>query len=61
MARRQIRIAGRAEVFDGDGEAHIDKLAKKYIGEDSYPWRAPGDERVLIRIKPERVRTYNVD
>jgi PPOX class probable F420-dependent enzyme len=58
---QHVRIAGTAEAFDGDAEAHIDKLAKKYLGEDSYPWRAPDDERVLIRIKPERVRTYNVD
>ena len=27
----------------------------------SYPWRQPGDERVILRFKPERVATYNLD
>jgi PPOX class probable F420-dependent enzyme len=58
---QHVRISGKAEVFDGDAEAHIDKLSKKYVGEDSYPWRGPQDERVLIRIRPERVATYNLD
>jgi PPOX class probable F420-dependent enzyme len=58
---QHVRIAGRAELVDEGAEEHIDKLSKKYVGEDSYPWRAPGDERVIIRIRPERVADYNLD
>ena len=58
---QHVRIAGRAELVDEGAEEHIDKLAQKYVGEESYPWRAPGDERVIIRIKPERVADYNLD
>jgi PPOX class probable F420-dependent enzyme len=58
---QHVRIAGRAELVDEGAEEHIDKLAKKYVGEDTYPWRAPGDRRVIIRIKPERVADYNLD
>lgn len=36
-------------------DAHIDKLAKKYMGLDKYPLRAPGEKRVILKIKPEQV------
>ena len=36
-------------------EEHIDKLAKKYIGQDKYPGRSPGEKRVLLKIKPEKI------
>ena len=38
-----------------DADEHIDKLAKKYLGKEKYPRRRPGEERVLLRIKPELV------
>jgi hypothetical protein len=31
-------------------EAQIDRLAKKYLGADTYPWRTPGEVRVSVRI-----------
>jgi PPOX class probable F420-dependent enzyme len=34
---------------------HIDKLAKKYINVDKYPYHQPGIERTIIRIEPEKV------
>jgi hypothetical protein len=34
---------------------HIDKLAKKYIGKDKYPWRAPGEKRIILKIEPRRI------
>lgn len=36
-------------------DAHIDKMAKKYMGLDKYPLRAPGEKRVILKIKPEQV------
>ena len=36
-------------------EEHIDKLAKKYIGRDKFPNRSPGEERIILKIKPERI------
>ena len=42
-------------------EEHIDRLARKYVGQDTYPWRAPGDRRVLLLITPDRVTDYNLD
>jgi PPOX class probable F420-dependent enzyme len=56
-----LRISGRAELSDEGAEEHIDRMSEKYVGEDSYPWRAPGDERVLLLITPERVVDSNLD
>jgi PPOX class probable F420-dependent enzyme len=36
-------------------ESHIDKMAKKYINKDKYPGRAPGEKRILLKIKPTKV------
>jgi PPOX class probable F420-dependent enzyme len=58
---QHVRIKGRAELVEEGAEEHIDKLSKKYTGEESYPWRAPGDRRVILRILPERVADYNLD
>jgi PPOX class probable F420-dependent enzyme len=58
---QHVRISGTAELVEEGAEEHIDKLSKKYIGEDPYPWRGRGDQRVILRFKPERVATYNLD
>lgn len=36
-------------------DKHIDKLAKKYLDKDTYPWRNPKDKRVILKIQTERV------
>jgi PPOX class probable F420-dependent enzyme len=36
-------------------DEHIDKLAKKYLGADSYPMRTPGEVRVIVRVRPDRI------
>jgi hypothetical protein len=38
-----------------EADEHIDKMAKKYMGKDKYPGRSPGEERLLLRIKPQHV------
>ena len=38
-------------------DAHIDSLAKKYLGKDKYPFSQPGDVRVLYEIEPLHVQT----
>jgi len=34
---------------------HLNKLTKKYIGKDKYPFRQPGEKRIVLKILPERV------
>ena len=51
-----VAVRGRVvEQTNQGADEHIDKLAMKYLGMNKYPFRAPGEKRVLLRIKPESV------
>ena len=51
---RYLEIRGTVVEITEDGAAqHIDKLAKKYLGQDKYPYAKPGEVRVLYKIRPE--------
>lgn len=50
---RTLRVHGRVEFIEEGADAHIDKLAKKYLGVDSYPWRRPDSQRLIARVIPE--------
>ena len=58
---RWISIDGRAELTTDGADAQIDKLAKKYLGEDEYPWRKPDEQRIIVRIRPEHVEAHGLD
>jgi PPOX class probable F420-dependent enzyme len=53
---RYIQIRGSVvEVTESGADAHIDSLAKKYLDQDKYPFRQPGEVRVIYKIAVERV------
>ncbi len=55
---RYVQVKGRVtEVTESGADAHIDALTKKYMGQDKYPYRRPGEVRVVFKIAPERVQT----
>lgn len=55
-AYRHLQVRGRvAEVTEQGADQHIDKMAKKYLDKDKYPFRQPGEQRVLYKIEPEHV------
>ena len=55
---RYLAMRGRVEeVTETGADAHIDTLTKKYLGQDRYPYRQPGEVRVIYRIRPDRVST----
>ena len=55
---RYVQIRGRVRSVTTEGaESHIDALAKKYLGKDKYPWRQPGQERLLLEIEPTSVQS----
>ena len=57
-AYRYLGIQGHVvEITENGGDAHIDKMAKKYLGKDSYPYRAPGEVRLIVKISPDKVHT----
>jgi len=51
---RYLEVRGTVIRIDPDPDkAFINAMAKKYIGQDVYPWSQPGDERVVIVVRPE--------
>ena len=53
---RYLEIRGPVvEITEQGADAHIDKMAKKYLGADKYPYRQPTEERVMYKIQPEHV------
>ena len=60
-AYRWVAVTGTAELVDEGADAQIDKLSKKYLGKDEYPWRNPEERRVTVRIRPEKVEATGLD
>lgn len=53
---RYLQIRGRVVSITQDGaDEHINMLARKYLGKPEYPYRQPGEVRVLYRVEPEKV------
>ena len=49
------------EITHEGAEQHIDRMAKKYLGRDTYPFRQPGERRVIFKIEPEHVASMSTD
>jgi PPOX class probable F420-dependent enzyme len=54
-AYKWVAVSGHTQLTENGADAQIDKLAKKYIGKDEYPWRKPTETRVKVLIEPEKV------
>lgn len=51
-----VEIRGRATATTDGADEHINRLTKKFIGQDEYPYRQPGEQRIKFVITPEHVR-----
>lgn len=52
----QLSIRGRAvSISTEGGDEHIDRMAKKYMDKDSYPYKEEANPRVIVMIVPERI------
>jgi PPOX class probable F420-dependent enzyme len=51
-----VEIRGRATETTEGADEHINALSKKYINQDEYPFRQPGEERIKFVIEPEHIR-----
>jgi len=55
---RYLQVRGKVAGRTTEGaDAHIDALAKRYMGVDRYPYHDPSSRRVIYRILPEHVQT----
>ena len=51
-----VTIRGKViEQTTKGADDHIDKLAKRYLGVDKYPYRSPTKKRVIIKVAAENV------
>jgi PPOX class probable F420-dependent enzyme len=54
-----VEVRGTADGTTDGADEQINRLAKKYTGQDEYPNRKPGEQRITFLITPERVRLVN--
>jgi PPOX class probable F420-dependent enzyme len=55
---RYLEVRGKvSEITEEGADAHIDRMAKKYLDQDKYPYRQPGEVRVMYKIRPEHTTT----
>ncbi len=55
---RYLQVRGRVvEITEDGADQHIDKLSKKYLGQDTYPYRRADEVRVIYRVEPQKVST----
>lgn len=51
-----VTIRGKViEQTTKGADDHIDKLAKRYLGLDSYPYRSSAEKRIILKVQPENV------
>jgi PPOX class probable F420-dependent enzyme len=51
-----VEVRGKVSERTHDGaDEHINALAKKYLDLDEYPYRQPGEQRVIITVEPDHV------
>ena len=60
-AFKWLAVDGRTETATDGADAQIDRLAKKYLGKDEYPFRQEGEQRIIVRIQPERVTASGLE
>lgn len=60
-AYRWISITGNAELTEEGADDQIDRLAKKFLGKDKYPWHDPAKTRVSVRITPQKIETTGIE
>lgn len=51
---------GTATLTDEGADEHIDKLAKRFLGVDEYPYRAPGEQRLIVRTAVDRIGGFGL-
>jgi hypothetical protein len=53
---RYLQVRGKVvDITQSGADQHIDSLTKKYLNQDKYPYRQPGEVRVLYKIELEKV------
>ena len=57
--RSYVVFYGNATISDAGADEHIDTLANRFLGTDTYPFRAPGEQRLIVRTSVDRIGGHN--
>ncbi len=49
---------GKASITEAGADPHIDKLAKRFLNAEKYPFRRPGEKRLLVKTKVDKIGGY---
>ena len=60
-AYQWVSISGQVQMTTEGADEQIDRLAKKYLGKDEYPWRNPDEQRISVKITPEKIDSAGFD
>ena len=61
-AWRVANVRGRVvDVTTAGADQLIDQLAKKYLNEDTYPFRRPEEVRTTLKILPEKINEIGLE
>ena len=60
-AYQWVALTGTVELTTEDADPQIDRLAKKYLGQDEYPWRSPDEQRLKVRINADKIDASGFD
>jgi PPOX class probable F420-dependent enzyme len=58
---RWLTVDGTAAGTEKGADERVDLLARKYLGQDEYPWRRPGEQWLAFRIRAERIEHQGID
>ncbi len=50
-----VVVYGKATITEAGADDHIDKLARRFLGAEKYPFRRPGEKRLIVRVKADRL------
>jgi PPOX class probable F420-dependent enzyme len=56
-----VSVTGTAEFVEEGAFEHIDKMALKYLGLEKYPYLQPGEQRVIVKVTPDKVDSYGIE
>jgi PPOX class probable F420-dependent enzyme len=56
-----VSVSGTATLQRDGADEHIDKLSRKYLGQERYPWHDPNQVRIIVRIRPDKVDATGFD
>lgn len=56
-----VSVSGRGTLSTAGADDQIDRLAKKYLGEDKYPWAAEADVRIGVTLAIDKIDAFGFD